>query len=276
MQPRVVELRGDAFLTASKCNAVEPSDAVEGGIEPGATAGRAIVKVELDDTNGCLRKLEPGATAEPMVKDMPGGALESKFELSVTVEPKVDVILGAATQGNSHPADRPGDTAKHKIARERQARGGETPGPWCSRGQRDRRAELSPDGASGGIPGPELSGARAELCVTGLVSAVQFDPVGPCWTSAYAEQVRERQFAHKCDDEWAFRPGTYICGKPELSGARAELSVTDDVSFIGGRSHLPTDLHIDSGIDLSALLGERAHRPRGDTRHEPAETMTPL
>ena len=52
---------------------------------------------------------------------------------------------------------------------------------------------------------------------------------------------------------------------PELSGARAELSITDDVSFIGGRSHLPTDLHIDSGIDLSALLGKRAHRPRGDT-----------
>ena len=52
---------------------------------------------------------------------------------------------------------------------------------------------------------------------------------------------------------------------PELSGARAELSITDDVSFIGGLSHLPADLHIDSGIDLSALLGKRAHRPRGDT-----------
>ncbi len=63
---------------------------------------------------------------------------------------------------------------------------------------------------------------------------------------------------------------------PELPGARAELSITDDVALIGGRSHLPTDLHIDSGIDLSALLGERADRPGEDTRHEPAETMTPL
>jgi hypothetical protein len=133
MQPSVVELRGDAFLTASKCNAVEPSDAVEGGIEPGATAERAIVKVELGDTNGCLRKLEPGVTAEPMVKDMPGGAVESKFELSVTVEPKVYVILGAATQGNSHPADRPGDTAKRKIARERQGKRGR-PGPVARKG----------------------------------------------------------------------------------------------------------------------------------------------
>ena len=44
----------------------------------------------------------------------------------------------------------------------------------------------------------------------------------------------------------------------------------------GGRSHLPADLHIDSGIDLGALLSERAPRPRGDTRHQPAEAMTPL
>ena len=62
---------------------------------------------------------------------------------------------------------------------------------------------------------------------------------------------------------------------PELSGARAELSITDDVSFIGGLSHLPADLHIDSGIDLSALLGKRAHRPRGGTMHGPAETTMP-
>ena len=66
-----------------------------------------------------------------MVKDMPGGAVESKLEPDVTVEPKVGVILGAATQGNSHPADRPGDTAKRRIVRERQGRGG-TPGAWCS------------------------------------------------------------------------------------------------------------------------------------------------
>ncbi len=50
---------------------------------------------------------------------------------------------------------------------------------------------------------------------------------------------------------------------PELSGARAGLSVAGDVTPVGGRSHLAADLHIDSGIDLSALLGERAHRPRG-------------
>ncbi len=54
----------------------------------------------------------------------------------------------------------------------------------------------------------------------------------------------------------------------------AELSA-DDVSFIGGRSHLPADLHIDSGIDLGALLVERAPRPRGDTWHEPPEAVPP-
>ncbi len=73
-----------------------------------------------------------------MIEDMPGGAFESdfkpgvtpvevehapepgcvksKFEPGITVEPKVDVIPGAAAQGNSLPADRPGDTAKRKIA----------------------------------------------------------------------------------------------------------------------------------------------------------------
>jgi hypothetical protein len=55
----VVELRGDAFLTASKCNAVEPGDTFEGGIEPGATAERAIAKVELGSTIGCLRGWRP-------------------------------------------------------------------------------------------------------------------------------------------------------------------------------------------------------------------------
>ena len=92
-------------------------------IEPGATAERTIVKVEL----------EPGVAAKPVVKDMPGGAVESKFELGVTAEPKVDAILGATTQGNSHPAGRPGDTAKRKIARERLGRGGR-PGPGSREG----------------------------------------------------------------------------------------------------------------------------------------------
>ena len=36
---------------------------------------------------------------------------------------------------------------------------------------------------------------------------------------------------------------------------------------------LPADLQIVSGIDLGALLGKRASRPRGDTRPEPPEAM---
>jgi hypothetical protein len=48
---------------------------------------------------------------------------------------------------------------------------------------------------------------------TGHVSAVQFDPMGPCWTSTCKELVHERQFTHKCNGTcWTFRPGTFICG----------------------------------------------------------------
>ena len=116
-------------------------------------------KSEPGDTIGCPRKSEPGDTIElatfvesefePVVTpverapepgfvesefgDMPGGADESKFEPGVTVEPKVAVIPGAATQGNVHPADRPGDTSKRKIARERQGRGGR-PDPGARKG----------------------------------------------------------------------------------------------------------------------------------------------
>jgi hypothetical protein len=68
-------------------------------------------------------KSEPGFVGLA-IEDMPGGDVESKFKPGVTAEPKVAAILGAATQGNTHPADRPGDTAKRKIARERQGRGG--------------------------------------------------------------------------------------------------------------------------------------------------------
>ena len=41
------------------------------------------------------------------------------------------------------------------------------------------------------------------------------------------------------------------------------------------RSHLPANSHIDSGIDQGALLGERAPKPRGGTRHQPSETILP-
>ena len=48
----------------------------------------------------------------------------------------------------------------------------------------------------------------------------------------------------------------------ELSITRAEPRIAGGVTQDGGRNHLPADLHIDSGIDLGALLGERAPRPR--------------
>ena len=93
------------------------SGAVESEFEPGVTP------VE--------RAPEPGFVVSEF-EDMPDGH-ESKFEPGVTVEPKVAVIPGAATQGNVHPADRPGDTAKRKIARERQGRGGR-PDPGARKG----------------------------------------------------------------------------------------------------------------------------------------------
>ncbi len=131
--PVAIELRGNshpAFIRSAsderilgvsdECNANELGDTSESKFEPG-------------DMIGCLRKFGPGATVERtiigqgapppppppgdplMIEDMPGGAVKSKFEPDVTVEPKVGVIPGAATQGNSHPADRLSDTAKRKI-----------------------------------------------------------------------------------------------------------------------------------------------------------------
>ena len=82
----------------------------------GVAAERTIAEVVPSDAIGFV---EPTIAAV-----VPSGAVESKFEPDATVEPKVGVILGVSTQGNSHPADRPGDTAKRKIARERLGRGG--------------------------------------------------------------------------------------------------------------------------------------------------------
>jgi hypothetical protein len=106
--PSVVELWGDATLDVSgelilgdKCNVNELGDTSD----PGAPAAKG----------------DPGV---PAASAFPGDAVERKFEPGVTVEPKVAVIPGATTQGNTHPADRPGDTAKRKIARERQGQRG--------------------------------------------------------------------------------------------------------------------------------------------------------
>ena len=88
-----------------------------GGDGSGAAAAeRTIAEVVPSDAIGFV---EPTIAAV-----VPSGAVENKFEPDATVEPKVGVILGVATQGNSHPADRPGNTAKRKITRERQGRGG--------------------------------------------------------------------------------------------------------------------------------------------------------
>jgi hypothetical protein len=104
---------GDLGVTDPPMIEVVPSGAVESTVEPTAD-------VILDVSDEC--------NASEL-----GNTYESKFEPDVTAEPKVAVIPGAATQGDTHPADRPSDTAKRKIVRERQGRGGR-PDPGARKG----------------------------------------------------------------------------------------------------------------------------------------------
>ena len=163
MQPSVDELGGAAILGTSgkrtlgasdQFNAnelgatidpgdmfdheVTAEDALAAGRTPEPAKPKVVLVTFVESAFGGMSggavesKFEPSFVG-PAIEDMPGGAAESKFEPGVTVEPKVDVIPGAATQGNTHPADRPSDTAKRKTARERQGRGGR-PDPGARKG----------------------------------------------------------------------------------------------------------------------------------------------